>query len=527
MKKGDKVYFIVDAADDKEMSHIDDEYEDGADEAMLRAFKGTSGFTPEMAVDEWGTFKTGYAPVKDAHGKVVAILGVDLSAEQVLKEASELRSGYYLSGGISVALSLLVSLIFAGYLSQPLREMVRSMSSIADLKGDLTREIKVKSKDEIGELSFQFNKMIANFRLLIIHIRNSVSEVAYTSENLTNTAEKANRATEAIMQVLEDTIKAVEQGSAIQQDSVAQAIRSTEQLNIALQQVVAEGAREQAKYVSSTSEHVNEIAVGIAHVADNTNSVAEASVRTTQVADAGQKVVNDAIDGMGRIREIVMSAANNIEVLGQRSQQIGEIVQVIDDMAQQTNLLALNAAIEAARAGEHGKGFAVVADEVRKLAERSAKSTGEIRELIGHITGEIEKSVTAMNLGVSEVDHGFALTKEAGSALADILVVANETNLQVNHIKDFTNRISQKSQDLVASIDNVAAIVEENSAVTVEMTSSSDEVKKLVENIGYVSTQSVQAVRDVAVCGEEMRTVVGEAAKSAQGLSTMSKDLAA
>lgn len=526
VKKGDKIHFIVDAADDEDMSHINDEYEEGPDEQMLRAFEGTRGFTPEMAADEWGTFKTGYGSIKDSSGKVVAILGVDLSAAQVLKEESELRRSYYFSGGISVVFCLIVSMIFAGYLSQPLREMVKSMGDIAELKGDLTQEIGVKSKDEIGQLAFQFNKMLANLRLLIQHIRDSVNEVANTSESLTNTAERADSASATIMQALEETIKAVEHGSSTQQVSVSEAIKSTEQLNIALEQV-AQGAMEQARYVASTSELVNGIAMEIGHVADNTNSVAESAVRTTQVADAGHKVVNDAIEGMGRIRGIVLEAAKNIEVLGQRSQQIGEIVQVIDDIAQQTNLLALNAAIEAARAGEHGKGFAVVADEVRNLAERSGKSTGEIRLLIGAITEEIDKSVNDMNLGVSEVDQGFALTKEAGRALTDIIDVANDTNAQVRDIKDYTNRISQKSQDMVASIDNVAAIVEENSAVTVEMTQHSNEVKKLVENIGYVSTQSVQVVRDVAVCGEEMRTVVSEAAQSAKGLSSMAKKLEA
>ncbi len=521
----ERVMFVVDAEEDEEsMSHLGDEYENGMEKEMKSAFEGESSYTSEFYTDEWGTFKTGYAPIKDSSGEVVAILGIDLSAEKVLREESEFLKQYCFAGGAGILIGIVCSILFAAYLTSPMRRMVNTLSEIADMKGDLTQEITVNSADELGELAAQFNRMLANLRTLISNIRDNTHKVAGTSSGLSDTASKARQATERIVTAIEDTVRAVEEGSEKQRESVEKAARVMDQFNLSLQQV-ASGAAEQAEHVGRASGYVNEIADEIHQVAESSRTVADSSASTAEAAQAGKEVITGTVDGMEKIRSIVQEAAENIDKLGSRSQQIGEIIQVIDDIAEQTNLLALNAAIEAARAGEHGKGFAVVADEVRKLAERSGKSTKEISDLVMTITRGIETSVSAMSVAVSEVDTVFTRAAEAGDMLREILNLAEKADKQVQQINESTLRISEKSRDMVSAIDTVAAIVEENSAVSCEMAAGSKDVRGMVTNIGYVSSQTSQAVRDVATSGEEMRSVVEKIATSSDVLADMAQQL--
>lgn len=523
----DKVVFVVDAEEQEEdMSFLGDEYEGGIEPEMERAFAGEACFTKGMYTDEWGTFKTGYAPVMDSQGQVVAILGVDLSADEILQEGAALRQRYYFAGGAGILFGIVFSVLFAGYLTSPLRRMVKTMADIADMKGDLTQEIKVKSKDEIGEMAAQFNRMLANLRGLLRQFRNSSNLVASTSANLSNSVANANQATDEIVAAISNTVQAIEEGSENQRRSLEEATQLISQFNHALQQVTS-GAVEQAANVNESSLHVQNMAEEIEQIANNSQVVALSSEKTTEAAQTGTKVISNTIEGMDKIREIVQEAAKNIQDLGARSQQIGEIIQVIDDIAEQTNLLALNAAIEAARAGEHGKGFAVVADEVRKLAERSSKSTKEISNLVVSITQGIDGSVKAMDLATSEVDSGFELASEAGKVLNEILSTATTANEQIQKIGESTKKVYKDSKHMVESISSLAAIAEENSAVSTEMAQGSDTIKERVQKVGYLSVQSAQAVREVATSGEGMRDIVKEIAGSAESLALMARELEA
>ncbi len=515
--------FVVDAAEGEDVSHIGDEYE--LTPEIQEALSGKALYDKTLFTDQWGTFKSAYAPIKNAQGATIAILGLDMSAEQVLTAKKELLTRIFIAGGVAAILGLLLSLIFAGYLTKPIRSMVKAMADIADLKGDLTQELKVSSRDELGELAGQFNRMLTNLRSLIGEIRNSVNHVADTSNNLSDSATKGRFATEEIINAISNTVEAVEQGSNKQQASVIQAKQVMDYFSESLNQVAA-GAVEQANQVTKASVYVNDIAGEINYVAGGSGTVAEASAQTTEAAGTGKTVISGTMQGMEKIREIVRTASTTIEELGGRSQQIGEIIRVIDEIAEQTNLLALNAAIEAARAGEHGKGFAVVADEVRKLSVRSSVSTKEIGKLVVSIMAGIEASIKAMSQATTEVEQGFTRTGEAEQALLEILNLANQTNTQIQQINAATSRIALKSADMVTAMDNVAAIVEENSALSTEMAKSSQNVKSMVDNIGYASTESARAVRDVAVSGAEMRIVVQNIANSSDSLAKMSAKLA-
>ncbi|MDP1994836.1 MAG: methyl-accepting chemotaxis protein, partial [Ignavibacteria bacterium] len=194
------------------------------------------------------------------------------------------------------------------------------------------------------------------------------------------------------------------------------------------------------------------------------------------IAKEGGKVVNETIAGMNRISEVVRKSAETVNELGKGSDQIGEIVQVINDIADQTNLLALNAAIEAARAGEQGRGFAVVADEVRKLAERTTKATKEIAVMIKQIQKDTGGAVESMNKGTEEVEKGKVLADKAGASLKEIIIGVEE-------VVDMSTQVAAASE---------------------EQSSAAEQISKNIEAISSVTHQSAAGVQQIARAAEDL-----------------------
>ncbi|ADG81061.1 methyl-accepting chemotaxis sensory transducer [Thermincola potens JR] len=211
--------------------------------------------------------------------------------------------------------------------------------------------------------------------------------------------EEATKATQQVAQTIEQVAK----GSTEQSKNVTETVQVMDQVAQSIQQIAA-GAGEQSKNVASTTALVENMVKKIDDMAEGMETVKQVSEQNGAVATNGGQAVERTVKGMLQVKDAVFETARKINELGEQSQKIGEIIQVIDDIAEQTNLLALNAAIEAARAGEHGKGFAVVADEVRKLAERSSKATKEIADLITNIQKGTKVAVESMQVGTREVD---------------------------------------------------------------------------------------------------------------------------
>jgi methyl-accepting chemotaxis protein len=397
-----------------------------------------------------------------------------------------------------------------------LQEMAGVAQKIAD--GDLTATIEPKSKKD--ELGTAFAKMVENLRSQVSQVADSASAVKDASDQLAMASNQAGQATNQIA----STMQQIARNSAQQTEAMSRTASAADHMSRAIDSV-AKGAGEQARAIGKAATITNEIASDIQKVASNAQASARQASEAAATAREGAKTVQATIQGMQSIKSKVGISAVKVQEMGERSGQIGEIVETIDDIASQTNLLALNAAIEAARAGEHGKGFAVVADEVRKLAERSSNATKEIGGLVKGIQKTVSEAVAAMNDGAKEVEQGVARANQSDGALASILKAAEAVNAQVMEIARAAQQISGSSDELVLSMDTVSAVVEENTAATEEMFAHSTEVTQAVASISNVSEENSAAVEEVSASTEEMSAQVQEVSASAHSLSNMATSL--
>jgi methyl-accepting chemotaxis protein len=397
-----------------------------------------------------------------------------------------------------------------------MKEMAGITKRIAD--GDLTVEIEPKSEKDV--LSNAFTQMVASQRELIGKVKATALSVSEAGRQLSRASEQTAQVTQQIT----GTIQQVARGASDQSLSLQETNRNMEQLSKAITQI-AKGAQEQANGVDETAHMVGQVSAAAGQVSGNARAGADAWKSTATSAEQGAQKTHETIEGMERIKKAMEVVSVKVEDLGDRSDEIGKIVATIDDIAAQTNLLALNAAIEAARAGEQGRGFAVVADEVRKLAERSSTATKEIAVLIGGIQGGVKDAVSAMQQGGKEVEDGYKLAADAGEALDGILERARDVGRQVEQISNAAQELDALSSDMVKVIDKINKIVEQNVAATEQMSSSSANVWRSVEATSGVAEENSAAAQEVSASAEEMSAQVEEVLASAQSLTDMSEEL--
>ena len=271
--------------------------------------------------------------------------------------------------------------------------------------------------------------------------------------------------------------------------SVADTVRDSVVMVRATTDAMASAAEDVAIQASTIATASEEMSATSGDIARNCLYAAESAQKATEQTHSGSQLVQSSARLMENIAQRVNVSSQTVESLGQRSDQIGAIVNTIQDIADQTNLLALNAAIEAARAGEQGRGFAVVADEVRALAERTTKATKEIAAMIKAIQSETQSAVSSMSEGVEEVKHGTVETTRSGEALEDILNKINELTMQISQVATAAEEQTATTQEITNNIQMITDVVNRNvensRSTTVATTTLAREVDNLHELVGH------------------------------------------
>ncbi len=378
-----------------------------------------------------------------------------------------------------------------------------------------------------GELHTSLKSMAQAYEAARQNLIGTVSEVKAAAESVTRTGRDLNNAAtqsgSASTQIAQ-TINQVALGASEQARAASETADAAVQLGAAISQVSG-GAAETSLKVESASVALNDMAVAISGASSASTEVVGVAARAATAADNGRVAVRETVAEMARIKSTVEDASRRVTELGAKSDQIGAIVETIDDIAEQTNLLALNAAIEAARAGEQGKGFAVVADEVRKLAERSSRATKEIAALIGEVQKGTDHAVEAMRAGAAVVEQGSELANLAGSSLDEIAEAVEATKAAVLRITSAVDAMSAASSGVVSASDGIATIAQQTNVASASMTSSAGMVGRSIQAIAAISEENSASAEEVSAAVQEMSAHAEEVVASAESLATMAAEL--
>lgn len=342
-----------------------------------------------------------------------------------------------IAGALAFVLGLAGAIFLTRNFATRLNRVAASMGRIAD--GDISTQIKIFAKDEIGDLGHAINRMLTSLNGMVSSIKATAEQVASASSQLYATSDQ-----------------------------------------------IATGTEEVAAQAGTVATASEEMTCTSSEIANNCLMAVESSKRASDSASSGFAVVQETVEEMGRIAERVKESACTVENLGARSDQIGEIVGTIEDIADQTNLLALNAAIEAARAGEQGRGFAVVADEVRALAERTTKATKEIGAMIKAIQMETKGAVASMEEGVRAVEKGTADASRSGRALQEILEQSNAVTMQINQIATAAEQQTATTNEITNNIQQITDVVHETAKGSQESASAANQLSRLAGELTHL-----------------------------------------
>jgi methyl-accepting chemotaxis protein len=341
--------------------------------------------------------------------------------------------------------------------------------------GNVNHTIDLESKDEMGMLASAFRSLIGYMKDL------SGAAERIAGNDLTVKVEPKceedvlGHSFKTMIDNLSGIIRQLSHNATELVTAATEIASSSEQMS--------RGANEQTAQMGQISSAVEEMTATIVETSKNTGEASGAAGRASEAASQGGSIVSETIQGMQRIAQVVRESGDSIQKLATSADQIGEIIGVIDDIADQTNLLALNAAIEAARAGEQGRGFAVVADEVRKLAERTGKATSEITDMIRGIQSETKDAVQSMESGVGEVEKGRELADSAGNSLGEIVTVSQRVMDMIQQIASASEEQSSAAEQISRNIESVASITKETASGAQQSAAAAEELNRQAEGL--------------------------------------------
>ncbi|QHA36643.1 HAMP domain-containing protein [Rossellomorea marisflavi] len=431
----------------------------------------TAGFKEAAALVETGTGKKYIDGIRSYVDMITETQEKDLGKRMDSLNTLVMNSKI-ITGSLSL-LAIILIVIFSLWLSRTIlkntRKISESILEIADAGGDLTKRIHVKSRDELGGLAEDTNKLIAGISVLVRQVTEMAENVSASSQELLASAEETSHTISSIA----ETSSEIAAGS---EDTTSRMSASLQKMN---------SLEEASRFLFQQAEQVKSTAIGMKNAAEK-----------------GGESVRESSEKMQGIEETMAHTTRTVEALGKRSSEISAIIATITDISEQTNLLALNAAIEAARAGEHGRGFAVVADEVRKLAEQSRDAAKGVTGIVHSIQEEVDLIIDQNAEGVKEVIAGVETTNLTNSALKDILKHTERTSAvveeMVGHIHETLNlsqevassfaAVNEISESTAANTETTAAAAEEGSAAMEQVTASASELSKQAEALkGIIS----------------------------------------
>ncbi|HML61070.1 MAG TPA: methyl-accepting chemotaxis protein [Solidesulfovibrio sp.] len=365
----------------------------------------------------------------------------------------------YVDAAVFAVMFLLVllplSLMISRGISRPVRETTEAARRIA--AGDLDVHLSARGTDEVGQLQQALEAMAAELKSNLDAIRDKEALASREAERSARAASDAREAAQKVEAANGAMLAAVD-GLTSVVGEVGAATRDLTHLGQDIQQ----GARQQQQQLESTADAMGQMRDAVTDVAQNAAEASTATGQTREIALEGEAIVKDTMEAMGRLKTMAETLKADMGQLGKRSEGIGAVVQVISDIADQTNLLALNAAIEAARAGEAGRGFAVVADEVRKLAEKTMAATGEVTANIKSIQSMTRENMDGMDQTMEAVDATAGLAEQSGEMLRRILGAADASAGQVRAIAAAAEQQAASARSIMDSMDRVSEIARDN-----------------------------------------------------------------
>ena len=456
--------------------------------------------------------------------------------------------------GLAVLIGCLFSYVVSRSIGRGIKSVQKTLTSMTDncattleeglgalSRNDLsvrahsgTEPIEGYGSDEIGQTAAVTNRMLAKLTATVEgyevarhSLAGALGQVKAAAEALSRASNQLNSAAtqsgQASAQAAQ-TISQIAAGAGAQARVASETSSAGHDLSQVIERV-GEGAASTKARVQEASAALYATTQVIGRAMNDSEEIAPLNERADAALAAGAQAVDETAAGMGRIKSSVNATAVKVTELGAKSDQIGAIVETIDDIAEQTNLLALNAAIEAARAGEQGKGFAVVADEIRKLAERSSRATKEIAALIGEVQHGTKAAVNAMQAGASEVEMGAELAEQAAGAFLEIKDAAAARNVVLEDILAAVVEIRGLSSEVVRATDGIAEIAADTNVSATHMGVAASTVSRSIESIAAISEENSASAQEVSAATEQLSGQAQEVVASAASLAEMARSL--